>query len=280
MFLIYMKNLIRIILLFILWTIFWSFWWVLISRNWDKEWIKSIFFGRSKCDNCKKTLSRSELIPIVSFVAQHGKCKNCKTKLSNFYRIIEIVCGLIFVFTYLFFPYSDIAWLIFWIAINRWLTLLIVFDIKEYELHMPIRIFTTILSAIFAIYKFQTWDTIKLAFAFVLTFLAIYFLAKLYVKIRFKTKWEWFGLWDVYLSITIWLLSIFVFDIHWIAINLINIIYILLIFIIISCLLGLIYTWLERLLSNRKDIKIPFLPAMITWFWLLILFGNYFISIF
>lgn len=275
-----MENLIRIILLFILWTIFWSFWWVLISRNWDKEWIKSIFFGRSKCDNCKKTLSRNELIPIASFVVQHGKCKNCGTKLSNFYRIIEIVCWITFVFTYLYFPYSDITWLIFWLVINRWLTLLIIFDIKEYELHMPIRIFTTILAAIFAIYKFPTWNTAKLTLTFVITFLAIYLLAKLYVRIRFKTKWEWFWLWDVYLSITIWLLSIFVFDTHWIAINPINIINILLTFIIVSCLIGLIYTLLERILSHRKDIKIPFLPAMICGFWLLILFGDYFINIF
>lgn len=275
-----MQNLINIILLFILWAIFGSFWWVLISRNRDKEWIKSIFFGRSRCDKCKKTLSRSELVPIISFCAQKGKCKNCWTKLPNFYRIIEVICGLIFLLTYLLFPYHTIWELIFWIAINRSLTLIIIFDIQKYELHMPIWIFCTIIALIFSILNYPIKDIITLTLSFLLTFLVIYLLAKLYVKIRFKKKWEWFGMWDVYLSTTIWILSIFVFNIHYIDINSFNIIKIVLIFIILSCLIGLIYTWLERILSNRKDIKIPFLPAMITWFWLLILFGNYFINIF
>ncbi|MBO4517262.1 prepilin peptidase [bacterium] len=36
-------------------------------------------------------MSAIELIPLVSFFIQKGKCKKCGTKLSSFYRIIELI---------------------------------------------------------------------------------------------------------------------------------------------------------------------------------------------
>jgi hypothetical protein len=55
----------------------------------------------------------------------------------------------VFVLTYLLFPYNTIGELIFWIIINRGLVLLLIFDIQKYELHLPIWIFTTVVSLIF-----------------------------------------------------------------------------------------------------------------------------------
>ena len=274
-----MEIAINIILLFIIWTIFGSFWWVLIWRTRDSAWIKSIFFGRSKCDKCNHTLSPLELIPIISFWIQWWKCKNCKTKLPHFYWIIEVISGLVFVATYLIYPYWDLLQLWFRLAINRWLTFLIIYDIRKYELHTPLRIFTTLIATIYWIPN-NFLLHISLCWLFILIFLWIYFFAKLYVKLRFKTKWEWFGMWDVYISATIWLLSSRIFTFGNIEINIINIINMLLIYIIISCLLWLIYAIIERWLSKRKDIKIPFLPAMIVWFWLLLIFWDTFIKLF
>lgn len=269
----------NIILLFIIWTIFGSFWWVLIWRTRDKEWIKSIFFGRSKCDKCNHTLSPLELIPIISFWIQWWKCKNCWTKLPHFYWIIEVISGLIFAVTYLLYPYWDLLQLWFRLAINRWLTFLIIYDIRKYELHTPLWIFTTFIALLYWIFN-DFSHSIIFCLLFLWIFLCIYFLAKLYVRLRFKTKWEWFGMWDVYLSATIWILSIWIFTYNHIYINTFNVISIIFIYIILSCILWLIYAIIERWLSKRKDIKIPFLPAMIVWFWLLLIFWDTFIKLF
>jgi len=275
-----MSTLFRSIIVFILWTVFGSFWGVVIGREWTKEWMKSIFFGRSKCDKCDKTLSVIELIPILSFCIQKWKCKNCHTKLPHLYRILELVMWICFLCTYLFFPYSSIWELIFWLAINRWLTLTIIYDIQKYELHEPIWIFLTLISLIYWICCFKLKDIAISALPLILIFVAIYFFGRWYVKIRFKENGEWFGLGDTFLAITIWLLSIWVFTYNSITIDIINSLNFTLIYIVMSCIVWMIYVWLERLFSDRKNIKIPFLPAMITAFWLLIFTCNQFINIF
>lgn len=53
--------------------------------------------GRSFCFSCGRTLSWSELIPVLSFVFQKGRCKRCKTRISWQYPLVELVTGLVFV---------------------------------------------------------------------------------------------------------------------------------------------------------------------------------------
>lgn len=60
--------------------------------------------GRSRCDNCSKTLSWYELIPVISFIIQKQRCRSCKSKLSWSYPISELATGHAFVFTWLFIP--------------------------------------------------------------------------------------------------------------------------------------------------------------------------------
>ena len=179
-------TILKICFLFILWTMFGSFWWVLISRNRDKKWIKSILFGRSKCDKCWKTLSSIELIPLVSFFMQKWKCKNCWTKLSNFYWILELVMGVTFMLTYLLFPYWNIWELIARLLINWWFVLLMVVDYSKYELHFPMRIITTVIALIFSFLDQTTKEIIITTGILCLLFTWIYFLSKYYVKLKYK----------------------------------------------------------------------------------------------
>ena len=266
----------KICLFFVLWTIFGSFWWVLIGRNRDKQWLKSIIFGRSKCDKCWKTLSATELIPLISFFVQKWKCKNCWTKLSNLYRIMEVIMWIVFVWTYLLFPYWNIWELIVRLTINWWLTLLIFADCTKYELHFPMRIITTLIALIFSIIK-QPFKEIAISTTiFILVFLWIYFAAKYYVKLKYKTKWEWFGQWDIYLAGTIWILFPFVFSYNNIATSFSNFVSFCLIFIILSSIIWLIYAWIRYLINKNKSKELPFIPAMIFALWILLLLGNYF----
>src|SRR3990167_9673658 len=82
------------IFLFVLGLAVGSFLNVLIDRLPREESIK----GRSHCDDCKKTLSWNDLIPILSYVGLRGKCRYCKTNLSWQYPFIELLTTVIFVY--------------------------------------------------------------------------------------------------------------------------------------------------------------------------------------
>lgn len=68
--------------------------------------------GRSYCENCKKTLSWKDLIPVLSFVYLRGKCRFCKAELSYQYPIVELITGIMFVLTYLYLnnPISNVQY--------------------------------------------------------------------------------------------------------------------------------------------------------------------------
>lgn len=238
-----------------------------------------MLFWRSKCDKCWQSLSAIELIPLVSFFIQKGKCKKCGTKLSSFYRIIELIMWITFVLTYCFFPYWNIWELVARLAINRGLVLLIIIDYTKYELHFPMRVITTIIALIFSVIKNPINNIWICTLVFVAIFLWIYFLWKLLVKIKYKKNWEWFGQWDIYLAWTIWILFPFIFSYNNIGFNAINLVYLILSYIIISGIIGLLY-WLFKNLISKKSKEIPFIPSMIISFWILLFIWSYVINIF
>lgn len=274
-----MSNHIIIVILFLIWIIFGSFGGVLISRTWDQKWIKSIFFGRSKCKNCNKVLSATELVPLLSFLFQKWKCKNCSYKLSNFYWIVELLSGLVFVATYLFFPYTSFVELLFFLWINRSFLFLMIYDIQTQELHLPMYFFALILSSSFAFLLLDWLIVLKFAIIFVLIFIFIYYFAKLYVWLRFKQKWEWFGLGDVYFSLIAWILFSLVFYYNGVAISILNVANMILIYVVLSSLIWILY-FVSIFVKNFKAKKnIAFLPSMILAFWILLLFGDFFINL-
>jgi len=92
-----------IIWFFILGSVFGSFFGVVGSRLPKKE---SIISPGSHCTYCKHVLKWYELIPIFSYIIQKGKCRNCKKKLSIFYPLIELACGLLFSLSFFCFGLS------------------------------------------------------------------------------------------------------------------------------------------------------------------------------
>jgi len=61
---------------------------------------------RSYCDTCNRTLTWSELIPVVSYVFQRGKCRTCHQRISPLYPIMELLTGLLFFMTYYYYGIS------------------------------------------------------------------------------------------------------------------------------------------------------------------------------
>jgi len=88
---------------FMIGAIFGSFYYVVAYRIPRGE---SIVYPPSHCPNCNHRLGSLELIPIFSFLLQGGKCKSCKKKISVFYPLYEMICGLLFGFAYLSYGFS------------------------------------------------------------------------------------------------------------------------------------------------------------------------------
>jgi len=86
------------ILIFCLGLIFGSFANVLIYRLPRNE---NFVSGRSRCPQCRKTLSWYDLIPLLSFLTLNGQCRHCGKKISWQYFVIELCSGVLFLAVYL-----------------------------------------------------------------------------------------------------------------------------------------------------------------------------------
>ncbi len=290
------------LIIFILGTIFGSLWSVLLTRLEDKvdrPTIKGILFGFSKCPHCHQRLKAKNLIPLISFFLQSGKCEYCKKPISRQYPILEIACGVVFLFSY-YLVFDMGSFLIpqglhrisfvFRGITNRGLLLLIVQDIKKQELHMPIRTITTIRILIWQFLglggKYQAAVIASLLFAGICAI--IYFWAKIYVKKRYKSNEEWFWQGDIYLWFTLWALIPFVEQFNALNPSWQNHLKIIGSTIFIAAILGLIYAGIVALvqkqtaiiIANHKKITIPFFPTLIIAFGILLLYGDRIISYF
>jgi leader peptidase (prepilin peptidase)/N-methyltransferase len=275
--------------IFILWACFWSFWSVLLHRlNWTVNWkkVKWILYGRSQCTNCNHQLWILDLFPIFSRLLLGWKCKYCKIKLTSTYLWLEIFTWIAFllgfVFSYYYLWYRSLfdmlflKYLIYFCFLNWSLVLMIFWDILFFELNVYIWLF-----AVFWAIGFQFFDVIWnfqhagiWAIIFFLVFYLIYIFGKFYVKFRFGYKdTEWFWWWDVMVSLLMWLNIPFILSFNNLEFSAIwNIV---LFYIIISCLLGIMFYLFSLLIKKWKQgNSIPFLPAMIFAFFIILFFWN------
>jgi len=115
-----------------------------------------IFFGRSRCDSCKKPLKPKNLFPIFSFVFQKGRCSFCRKKLSWYYPISEILSGLAFVLATYYsgilksFSLRDFYDFVFLSVILSLLLIIFLSDLKYYLIPDAIAYLAIILSVLFA----------------------------------------------------------------------------------------------------------------------------------
>jgi len=88
--------------------------------------------ARSKCTHCEHTLRGYELIPLISYLFLRGKCSKCHMGISFMYPASEIVCGSLFVLSYMRFGYSlNLAFALLFVSL---LFVLAVCDIYYYIL--------------------------------------------------------------------------------------------------------------------------------------------------
>lgn len=90
-------------LLFIFGTVIGSFLNVCIHRIPRKM---SVVSPRSFCPNCNAHIPLYHNIPVFSYLWLRGKCFNCQSGISIGYPIVEILTGILTVFTYAQFGFS------------------------------------------------------------------------------------------------------------------------------------------------------------------------------
>ena len=91
------------ILLFVFGTVMGSFLNVVAVKLSNNE---SILWPSSHCHNCEHKLKWYELIPVVSYLLQKGRSRCYKTIFPISYLIIELVTGILYMVSYLFFGFS------------------------------------------------------------------------------------------------------------------------------------------------------------------------------
>lgn len=83
----------------------------------------SIQRGRSLCPHCKHQLSNKDLIPLFSWFMLRGRCHYCKQPISWQYPFVEASTALLFVASYLYWPY-DLSARVNLLAFALWLVFL------------------------------------------------------------------------------------------------------------------------------------------------------------
>lgn len=128
---------------------------------------KTILFGRSICDSCKKTLVWYELIPLVSFLWQRGKCGKCKSRLSWQYPIIEAATGLLFISVF-YFTGTNYILLVFLLSIFSGLLAIYMTDFKYRIIPDQVLVFITIITSGYILFFYRSQVVGNLASALIL----------------------------------------------------------------------------------------------------------------
>jgi len=83
----------------------------------------SVVRPSSRCPHCNKKLGVIELVPVIGYLVLKGRCRDCGARIGIRYPLVEILTGLLFLLTYLyynltleFFIYVTLLYLLFAIA--------------------------------------------------------------------------------------------------------------------------------------------------------------------
>jgi len=103
------------------------------NKSLDKQKL-SIVRGRSMCENCHHVLMPLDLVPVFSWLALGGKCRYCRKSFSVQNPLIELSTAILFVFSYLAWPYGfkseGLVVFSIWLAILVCLIALAIYDIR------------------------------------------------------------------------------------------------------------------------------------------------------
>lgn len=141
------------ILIFLYGIVIGSFLNVVIVRVPRKE---SIVKVRSHCENCGYQLKWFDLIPIFSYLVLGGKCRKCKTKISAQHLILEVLNGILYVFTFFIAGFS-LKTVLLCLLFSALLALSLI-DFKTYEIPVEFQYVIFVLAVCRTILDRANWS--------------------------------------------------------------------------------------------------------------------------
>jgi prepilin signal peptidase PulO-like enzyme (type II secretory pathway) len=225
----------------------------------------SITKGRSMCVHCHHTLAWHDLLPVISWLSLGGKCRYCKKPISWQYPLVELLTAVLFVFSYLYFPY--VLSTMYYVLLALWLALvvgfmaLLVYDLKW--MLLPDKIVFP-LQAVAGLYVLLLTVMNKDATVVVQALLAVLCSAGLFYALFQVSKGKWIGGGDVKLAVVLGLVLSQPIK--------------ALLMLFIASWLGTIAGLPLLLKGKAKTTKIPFGPFLIIATIVVYLFGSGFIA--
>lgn len=153
---------------------------------------KETIFDPSRCRSCDQPLKFWQLIPIWSWLIQHGRC-GCaqKKKISVQYLLAEISLGLLFLGAGLILPWGlEFGFFLIFLSIGFFIFLT---DVSKQLLHFPTLIIGIIVGLFFTFLFYEIWWGI---FGASLGFLVLFTINWIFMKLR---NLQGFGDGDKYL---------------------------------------------------------------------------------
>lgn len=124
---------------------------------------KNFLNDRSECEHCHKKLQWFELVPVFSFVFLRGRCRKCSKAIGWDKLWIELIGAVLFVLSYLYFPFGNsnetafIILLTLWLLIVTGFLMLGLYDYKYKLLPNKVLLPTLILALMFFIAKYSLY---------------------------------------------------------------------------------------------------------------------------
>lgn len=151
---------------------------------------RSIFWGRSKCAKCKRTLSVVDLVPVVSFILLRGKCRYCKKPIALSHLIVEVLSASLAVATYVFYGLSASS--VFLFLSLSFLMLASLSDIENQEVDITVFVIGIVSAVVFqAISGYLLQGMIFGAISFALIPFLLYLIS----------REKWMGLGDTFFAL-------------------------------------------------------------------------------
>lgn len=103
--------------------------------TWRLHEKKDFVAGRSECESCGHVLSVLDLLPVISWVFLRGRCRYCKKRISWANPLLELSMAVLFLLSYIFWPYSFDQWqalaaFAIWLVYLVLLMSLVVYDLR------------------------------------------------------------------------------------------------------------------------------------------------------
>jgi len=244
---------------------------VMMERSWKQEAreilalppeedgeIFNLVTPRSRCPKCNHAITWYENIPVISWLVLKGKCRECHTPISKRYPVIELTSGLLAGLCAWHFGYGP--WLLF-MLFATW-TLLAAAMIDADTTLLPdsmnyLLLWAGLLAALIGVSPVSLPDAVAGAMAGYLSLWSVYWLFKL------LTGKEGMGYGDFKLLAALGAWT------GWQYLPLI---------ILLSSVVGLVFTLLATLFGGEKRTQIPFGPYLAAAGWIALLWGDTIVS--